>query len=567
MSPSTGDRALFATVLIVGAGPVGLLTAVLFARQGIDCLVIERRLPRQSSAPKAHVVNPRSLEIFRAAGLDVEEMYAQGSPRDAAYHVWFLQTLVGRKLGVISTADARTDALTPTPMLNLAQPRLEAILERGAARYPAVEIRRGHAWSTCRTVDGIVESSIATDGASYTVRSRYLIAADGANSTVRESLGIGMDGDPAVRERVTIHFEADLRPVLTERLGFLYWIMAPDAAGTFIAYDPASTWVYSPRFHPTTFVRSDYSDDHCRTLIRRAIGIDDVPLQIKHVVSWTMAAQVARAYRNGNCFLVGDAAHRFPPTGGLGLNTGLQDAHNLVWKIAAVERGRTTESLLESYQQERRPIADINTQQSLHNAARLIPLFTNATTALASGEVSAAATRQIRDEIEANRDHFTSAGLQLGFSYGPPVHGPADSTRYDPSIEQGARLPHAWLQRGDRRLSILDLLDLGNFTLLAGPAGQAWRAWTAANSDLCLALLDDSVRFEGDWPGLSTIAGSGAILVRPDGHIAAVVRDDSAASQQLLSRTLRGYLTRIPGEMTLSNSLSREETARSGCGY
>ena len=237
---SSPNRGLSATVLIVGGGPVGLLTAILCARQGIDCLVVERRQPRQDSAPKAHVVNPRSLEIFRAAGLDIGEMYEQGSPPDAAYNVWFVQTLVGRELGVISTADARTDALTPTPMLNLAQPRLEAILARDAARYPEVEIRRGHAWSGCRTVDGGVESTIATDHASYTVRSRYLIAADGANSAVRDHLGIAMDGDPAVRERVTIHFEADLRPVLNKRLGFLYWIMAPDAAGTFIAYDHLS---------------------------------------------------------------------------------------------------------------------------------------------------------------------------------------------------------------------------------------------------------------------------------------------------------------------------------------
>ncbi|MGH8429941.1 MAG: hypothetical protein ACREUF_06025, partial [Solimonas sp.] len=198
--------------------------------------------------------------------------------------------------------------------------------------------------------------------------------------------------------------------------------------------------------------------------------------------------------------------------------------------------------LLDSYEQERRPIAEINTQQSLHNAARLIPLFAKATTALESGEVSLSTVQQIRDEIEANRDHFTSAGLQLGFSYGPPVHGPADSTRYDPSIEQGARLPHAWLEKGGRRLSILDMLDLGKFTLLAGPAGQAWRAWADASSDLRLVLLDDSIRFESDWPGMSTIAGTGAILARPDGHIAAVVRDDSTASQQSLSRTLRGYL-------------------------
>jgi 2-polyprenyl-6-methoxyphenol hydroxylase-like FAD-dependent oxidoreductase len=550
----TAERALSATVLIVGAGPVGLLTAILLARQGIDCLVIERRQPRQDSAPKAHVVNPRSLEIFRAAGLDLDEMYAQGSPRDAAHHVWFLQTLVGRELGVISTADPRTDGLTPTPMLNLAQPRLEAILAREAAACSGVEIRRGHVWSDCRSGDGLIDSTIEGDDGTFVMRSRYLIAADGANSAVRDFLGIGMDGDPAVRQRVTIHFEADLRPVLKERLGFLYWIMAPDAAGTFIAYDPASTWVYSPRFHPTNFVRSDYSDEHCRALIRRAIGVDDVPLAIRHVVPWTMAAQVALAYRSGNCFLVGDAAHRFPPTGGLGLNTGLQDAHNLVWKIAAVERGRATDSLLDSYAHERRPIARINTQQSLHNAARLVPLFANATTALASGEIAPDAAHRIREEIEANRDHFTSPGLQLGFSYGPPVRGPADATRYDPSIEPGARLPHAWLEREGCRLSTLDLLDPARFTLLIGRADRAWRAWADEATNLRLVLLDDGIRFESDWPGAAILRGPGAILIRPDGHVAAIARDDSASSQRAFSHSLPVRVVRDEGVCPASHS-------------
>ncbi|MCW5735446.1 MAG: FAD-dependent monooxygenase [Enhydrobacter sp.] len=529
------------TVLIVGAGPVGLLAAILLSRQGIDCLVVERRRPRQDSAPKAHVVNPRSLEIFRSAGLDVDEMYAQGSPPDATRHVWFLQTLVGRELGVLSTSDPRTDALTPTPMLNLAQPRLEGILAREAARCSGVEIRRGHTWSGCRIGDGMVESTIEGDAGAFTTRSRYLVAADGANSAVRDFLDIGMDGDPAVRQRVTIHFEANLRPLLGERLGFLYWIMAPDAAGTFIAYDPASTWVYSPRFHPTDFVRSDYSDEHCRALIRRAIGVDDVPVAIRHVVPWTMAAQVANAYRSGNCFLAGDAAHRFPPTGGLGLNTGLQDAHNLVWKIAAVERGRAAGTLLDTYERERRPVAAINTEQSLHNAARLVPLFANATTSLASGDIGPDAMKKIREEIEANRDHFISAGLQLGFSYGPPVRGPADPTRYDPSIEPGARLPHAWFQKNGRRVSMLDLLDPTRFTVLAASAGPSWRAWSDATPDLQWVSLDDGIRFEPPWPGASLVRGGGAILVRPDGHVAAVARDDSPLSQEALSQALRLY--------------------------
>jgi len=527
----------------VGAGPVGLMMAILLARLGIKSAVVERRLPRRSSAPKAHVINPRSLEICRAAGLDVEEMYAQGAPRDTAHHVRFLQTLVGREFGVLSVDMPESEAhlITPTPLLNLAQPKFEAILEREASRLPEVEIRRGHSWSACRIEDGVVDSSIQTGGSSYRLRSRYLIAADGANSAVRDHLGLEMDGDPAVRARVTIHFEADLRKLLRDRPGILYWTMAPDAVGTFIAYDPARTWSFSPRAIPATFVRSDYSDDHCRTLITRAIGMDDVRLEIIHVVPWMMAAQVARTYRKDNCFLIGDAAHRFPPTGGLGLNTGLQDAHNLAWKIAMVERGLANDSLLETYEQERQPIAQINTQQSLNNAARLPHLFGLVQAALAAEEVAPRAAQDIRGEIATHREHFLSTGLQLGFSYGPPVRGPADPTRYDPSIERGARMPHAWFRHEGRRLSTLDLVDPGQFTLLAGPGGQSWPGFSQGRN-LHLQMIDPSFEFESTWPAEVLVRGAGALLVRPDGHIGAVVPDDSGGSQQRVARALDRFL-------------------------
>jgi 2-polyprenyl-6-methoxyphenol hydroxylase-like FAD-dependent oxidoreductase len=256
------------------------MMAILLARLGVESVVVERRHPRQSSAPKAHVINPRSLEICRAAGVDVEEMYARGTPRGEGRHVRFLATLAGHEFGVLplDVHDPTSCDLTPTPLLNLAQPEFEAILERAASRLPEVDIRRGHSWSAGRTMDGIIESTIQTDNSSYRFTSSYLIAADGANSAVRDHLGVEMDGDPAVRARVTIHFEADLRHIVRDRPGILYWIFDPASAGTFIAYDAASTWVFSPRAIPAIFDRHEYSDEHCQALIKRAIGVDDVRL-------------------------------------------------------------------------------------------------------------------------------------------------------------------------------------------------------------------------------------------------------------------------------------------------
>jgi len=518
--------------------------AILLARLGIRSVVVERRLPRQSSAPKAHVINPRSLEICRAAGLDVAEMYARGTPRGEGQHVRFVQTLVGYEFGVLplEVYDQTSLDLTPTPLVNLAQPVFEDILERAADRLPEIEIRRGHTWSACRTLDGAIESEIQTDDAAYRFASAYVIAADGANSAVREHLDVGMDGDPAVRARVTIHFEADLRPIVRDRPGILYWVFDADAAGTFIAYDAGSTWVYSPRAIPATFDRQAFSDAYCEGLIKRAIGTDDVRLTVKHVVPWMMAAQVAKSYRKGNCFLVGDAAHRFPPTGGLGLNTGLQDAHNLAWKIAAVERGLANGALLDTYETERQPIARINTAQSLNNAARLPHLFKMAQAALSTGTISPTAAQEIQAEIDTHRDHFLSTGLQLGFSYGPPVQGPADPMRYEPSIQPGTRMPHAWLRRDGKRLSTLDLLDLSRFTLLAGPAGTAWHAFAAQAKNTHIVALDSSFRFESDWLAATALSDAGAILVRPDGHIGVAVLNDSTASQQRVSDALTRLL-------------------------
>ncbi|HKV14676.1 MAG TPA: hypothetical protein VJQ81_06505, partial [Reyranella sp.] len=176
------------------------------------------------------------------------------------------------------------------------------------------------------------------------------------------------------------------------------------------------------------------------------------------------------------------------------------------------------------------------------NSARLPHLFKMAQSALSKGDVSPAAAQEIRAEIDTHRDHFLSTGLQLGFSYGPPVQGPADPMRYEPSVQPGARMPHAWLQRDGKRLSTLDLLSLGGFTLLAGPAGTAWRAFATQARNTHVVELDSSYRFESAWPATAIVNDAGAILVRPDGHIGIAVPDDSTASQQRVRDTLDRFL-------------------------
>lgn len=529
-------------VLIVGGGPVGLMMAILLARQGLQAIVVEKKLPRESSAPKAHVLNPRSLEICRALGIDVEAMRQLTPHADAGNCARFMSTLNGSEFGSLPLdipAVPPAMAASPTPLLNLAQPLFEAVLQRHAEALPGIEIRRGHAFVACEPTAQGVQAQIQSAEGLYAVDASYLIGADGANSAVREHLGIEMDGVAAVRPRVTIHFEADLHHIVGNRPAVLYWVLDPDAHGTFIAYDIGHTWVYTPRNVPQQFDRADFPDALCEQLIRRAVGDARVELKIKHVVPWMMAAQVATRYQLGRCFLVGDAAHRFPPTGGLGLNTGLQDAHNLAWKLAAVLQGRADAAkLLPSYESERLPVARINTQQSLANAEKLTGLFRLAAEALGAGPPDAAQRAALAAEVQTHREHFLSEGLQLGFCYGPPVRGPADPTQYVASFEPGARMPHAWLQFGGKTVSTLDLLEPTRFTLLLGAVESRWAHWHAQLPDCHQVTLPVQPKFAPAWLASDVLSRGGALLVRPDGHVACLASDDSEAAFDAVRRAL-----------------------------
>ena len=535
------------TVLVVGGGPVGLAASLLLAYQGIDHVVVERRTDVQS-APAAHVISARTFEILRSAGVDMDRILAACQPPNEGAWVRWVTTLVGDELGRVpfEMQDRlhELDDVTPTPLRNLSQHRLEAIL-----RDHVDGLVGGVEWTAGRQGPGGVASTLrdVATGETTTISSRYVIAADGAGSRVRAWLGIPMEGPDVLQSFVMIHATADLRHLVVDRPATLYWVMDPDVRGVFVAHDLASTWVFMKEWDPDAEEIGSFTDERCAALFRAAAGSDDLDLAIDNVRPWRMTCQIAERYGDGRVFLVGDAAHRFPPTGGLGLNTGVADVHNLVWKLAATERGWAPAGLLATYAAERRPVAVHNADKSLDNAMRMIDVFVacgegetleesrvNFAVAVASVEGRAAITAA----AEAQDEHFDMLGLQLGFSYPPdggtvlddgtaPVEVANVVRQYAPSTRPGGRLPHAWVTRDGVRISTLDLVDPCRFLLLTSSP-----EWAGAGEQLAGRPGGKAVPFsvelmgrdvldaDGSWHKVSGIGDEGAILVRPDQHVA-----------------------------------------------
>ena len=500
-------------VLIIGGGPVGLTASILLSQAGVRSLLVERH-PGTAIHPKARGINARSMEMYRQCGVEAAIRQAGLPPERAGFIVW-ARTLAGEEIErrVPWRSGAQSAAVSPVRNCLCAQDDLEPVLRAFAEQQPAGRLRFSTEVTACEQDDTAVTATLVdrASGAQQQVRAQYAIAADGAQSTIRQQLGVPMLGQENVYDSVNILLNADLRPWTADRPAALYFIEQPRLRGTFLTINGIDRWGFLVNsLAAYGYTASDFTPERSAEIVRTAAGVPDLDVRILGVVPWTASARVAERYRTGRIFLAGDAAHEMPPTGGFGMNTGVQDVHNLAWKLACVLRGVAGPRLLDTYHDERQPLGQITTQQSLNNAISMGRLDRAAKTA------------------GARPEYLNEQGMIFGAQYQSSAVVPDGTaptavanpiTDYVPSARPGGRAPHAWLERDGQRLSTIDLVGK-DFVLLTGAAGTAWRA-AAQRLGLGTVSIGDGelADCDGQWLETYGLDETGAVLVRPDGYV------------------------------------------------
>jgi 2-polyprenyl-6-methoxyphenol hydroxylase-like FAD-dependent oxidoreductase len=519
-------------VLIVGGSLVGMSMAALLADHGIGSLTVEYHRGT-AIHPRAAQTSQRSMEVFRQLGIEdavmkrSEEQFVQDGG------VLAVDTLVGGVTeNYIANLNAGVRDISPSLRTFLSQTALEPILKERAQSLGAEFRFATEMTSFEQTADGVRATLRHRDsGETTTVRAKYLVAADGAHSRVREALGIRMLGHGTFSNSVTIYFRADLKSLVEGKPWAVVYANNDKLRGFFRFEKPFDNaflvvnTVGDPA-HPNSDVSTGITDERALELVHTALGTRDIPVKIESMMKWKATSDYAEHFQRGRVFIAGDAAHVMPPNGGFGGNTGIQDAHNLAWKMALVLKGKSRPELLDTYEPERRPVGELTIEQAY---TRYI------------GRTNPTMSRvgMLPPVHELN--------IETGYIYRSAAivpEDPADTRVHEHPSESkgrpGTRAPHMWLQRGGERISSLDLYGR-DFVLLAGPQRNGWRdaARAAANAagiaiDFrqveAAGLTDPS----GSFAAAHGIGPTGCVLVRPDGFVAWRANEDSAALQDRL---------------------------------
>ncbi|MEV6121377.1 FAD-dependent monooxygenase [Streptomyces sp. NPDC052077] len=546
--PGPGPGSLRVPVLIVGGSLVGLSASVFLGRLGVRHTLVERHTGT-SRHPRGRGNNVRTMELFRVSGTEPDIRRAAA-------------TLAGNH-GILQTPTLVGDAgewlfkdidpgnglarFSPSSWCLCSQNDLEPQLLRHA-RDLGGDLRFGtELLSFEPAADGVTAILKSREtGEHTTVRADYLIAADGPRSPVREQLGIGQSGPGDLFHNISVTFRSRrLADVVGDRRFIVCYLTDPDADGALLPVDNRENWVFHAPWHPERGeTLEDFTDERCAAHIRRAAGDPDLDIEITGRAPWHAAQRVARGYRAGRVLLAGDSAHEMSPTGAFGSNTGIQDAHNLAWKLAAVIGGWAGDGLLDTYDAERRPVAEATSARAAARSAE------HSHPGFAPPPTPGGGPGPQRGILNVALGYRYPRGAVVGADPATPVVPEG----LDLTGAPGSRAPHLWLLRGGERISTLDLYEDAPVLLSDAAEGTGWHEAALRLADYTGIPLrshrlgdapgaDLAVEDGADWARPHGVTRGGAVLVRPDGFVAWRSPGPATDPGPLLRRTLTAVLS------------------------
>jgi 2-polyprenyl-6-methoxyphenol hydroxylase-like FAD-dependent oxidoreductase len=547
-------------IVISGAGPVGLAMFLLLHHFGIESTLIDKR-NHPTTHPQAHFINYRTMEIMRLLGVDADIGQKQPPKREWEHFTYATSMINGRVIGSVNHFDPSRGQVpkldvSPCQVAHFSQNRLIPLLLDKALAIDKHRVLFDHSLDNDSDLSSL-DLRISSKSQTRNIKADYLIACDGAHSQIRSKLKISLHGQHEMQHLINVHFKSPKlgQMLLKNQPSMLYFIFNPSVISVIVAHDlnEGEFVAQIPYYPPQTPL--DFPMDVCRDLVVKTIGSVISDLEILTNRPWVMGALVAERYRNDSIFLVGDAAHQFPPAGGFGMNTGIQDAHNLAWKLARVIHGKSPSSLLDSYQEERWPVAEYNAKLSVKNwhAATAVPsslglnptaasavtsfiralpggtglfgktllssTFAVARGALANdlglsesnpiGNARLKASRQVLQDGKSLRLLFPNQ--DLGFGYGQDLNKLDGWKDYEPMIKPGHRFPHMWIQMDNWKGSTIDFaLKFPEEYIFIHRDG-----FVRELPEKPVVLAVENVK------GLD-IGSVDGVLIRPDGHVAAI---------------------------------------------
>ncbi|KAH7016421.1 FAD binding domain-containing protein [Microdochium trichocladiopsis] len=580
--------------LVVGMGPAGAGLACFLAQNKLKGLVVTNQ-PSTANTPRAHIMSMAALDCLRDIGVD-KQCYEVGTNGDTMAHTIWSSSMAGEEYARIHAwgnspkRKGDYELASPSVHIDLPQWQLEPILTTYASQN-GFRLRFDTEHVSFEQLDngeGIVSTlRDRLTGHTYRVKAKYLFGADGGRSRIAEALQLPFVVKPGGGPATNVLVEADLSHLMKNRVGNLHWVMQADretpdwaALSCVRMVKPWSTWVVGLVHRPGSD-RQRRSDEEYVNRIREIIGDDSVDIKILGVSTWNINEIYADRYSKGDVFCLGDAVHRHPPNHGLGSNTCIQDAHNLAWKVAYVQRGWAGKELLSSFNDERQPVGqDIVTQanESSRNHLKIWQILGCFEPGPEAGKAALSVLKEASPRGHQRRNDFQAAlrlldreehglGIEMNQRYrstavyhedekdGPPPFDKDPLEHYHPTTYPGSRLPHVWLSDAipSAPISTIDLAGKTRFTLITGIGGDGWRhaaeeaTKTLGGVPLEVYQIGFRQQYEdryNDWAKLRGVTESGCVLVRPDYFVAWRCQEWEDGSAEKLLHVLKAVLSR-----------------------